>query len=187
MLAAFFALAGALVGVVGSAVADAMREKRELRRRNQDELRSTCADFTSQLGRVRRYLFAVQDEPQNEELWKLIDSAFTEARAHNERLLITAESAATQEAADRVIACTSGMIRARKMQSGEYSEFRNEFDRWLEKLYVSIREELGLRNPANLYMKRLSRVHIDPSIGGIQGGSDESTLLSPENSARAQP
>jgi hypothetical protein len=164
MTAALYALAGALIGVIGSAVADMIREKRELRRRNQEELRSICSDFTAQLARVRRYLFRLQSDPQNEELWELVDSAFTEARAHNERLLITAELMATQEAARHAIHFVYWMIQVTRLQSGGYDECREEFGRWLEKLYVSVRRELGLKNPMDVYLQRLDHPPINVPI-----------------------
>jgi len=161
MFAALYALAGALIGVVGAALADAIREKRELRRRNQEELRSICSDFTSQMARVRRYLFRLMSEPGNEEIWKQIEASFTEARAHYERLLITAELVATQEAARHVLHFAYWMIHAARTQSTGYEECREELVKWLEKLYTEVRQELNLRNPENVYWKQLD----DPPAG----------------------
>lgn len=164
MTAALFALAGTLIGVIGSTMADIIREKRDLRRRNQDELRSICSDLTSQLGRIRRCLFMLQSDPKNEDLWRLVDSAHTEARALYERLLITSELTATQEAARHVTDSAFSMMQARRAQSDDYQAHREEFGEWLEKLYVSVRRELGLRSPTNIYTQSLYN-RLDPQSG----------------------
>jgi len=158
MFAVFYALAGALVGVIGTALADVMREKRDLRRRNQEELRSICSSFTIGLARTRRYLFQLQSEPQQEETWQLAEASFTEVRAHYERLLITAELVTAQEAARHVVHFMYWMMQAVRMQSTGYDACRDEFNKWLEKFYVEARRELGLRNPNNVYLKQLDDV-----------------------------
>lgn len=155
MSAAFFALAGALIGVLGTVLADIVREKREVRRRNQEQLRSICSDFTSHIGRTRRHLFSLKDKPQDKEIWALVGTSFTEARADYERLLITSESIETQEAARHVIHFTYWLMQVTHMNLTGYDECITELTEWLGKLYKEVRSELGLKHPANVYQNRL--------------------------------
>jgi hypothetical protein len=155
MSAAFFALAGALIGVLGTVLADMLREKRAVRRRNQEQLRSICSDFTSHIGRTRRHIFSLKNKPQDKEIGALVETSFTEARAELERLLITSESIETQEAARYVIHLTYWLIQVTHRGLTGYDECATELDEWLSKLYREVRSELGLKHAANVYQKRL--------------------------------
>jgi len=151
MPAALYALAGTLIGILGTMVVDTVRERREARRRNQEALRTVCSDFMAQVARVRRYSFALRDEPQNQETWLLIRSAYTEARAYYERLLITADSLSTQKAARNVLHFVYWMSRTAHRNITGFDESANALHDWTAKLYAEVRRELDLRHPDDVY------------------------------------
>ncbi len=124
-------------------------------RRNQEQLRSICSDFTSHIGRTRRHLFSLKNKPQDEEIWALVETSFTEARADLEALLITSESIETQEAARYVIHFTYWLMQVTRMGFTGYDECVTGLTEWLGKLYRAVRSELGLKYPANVYQRRL--------------------------------
>jgi hypothetical protein len=151
MPAALYALAGTLIGILGTVLADAMRARREARRRNQEALRTVCSDFMAQVARVRRYSMALREEPQNQETWLVIQSAFIEVRAYYERLLITTDSFATQEAARHVVHFVYWMSRAAHNKITGFDDCENELRDWAANLYAEVRRELGLRHPDDVY------------------------------------
>ena len=55
MSAAFYALAGTVIGILGTVLLDIVRARRETRSRAREALRVVCSEFTTQLTRVRRY------------------------------------------------------------------------------------------------------------------------------------
>jgi hypothetical protein len=155
MPAALYALAGTLIGILGTVLVDAVRARREARRQNQEALRTVCSDFMAQVARVRRYSFALRDalreESQNQETWLVIQTAFIEVRAYYERLLLTADSLATQEAARHVVHFVYWMSRAANREITGFDDCENELHNWNAKLYAEVRRELGLRHPGNVY------------------------------------
>jgi hypothetical protein len=149
--AALYALAGTVIGILGTVLADAIRERRQERLQSQEALRTACSDFMAQVARVRRYSLTLRLEPQNQETWLLTRGAFTEARAHYERLLITADSLATQEAARHVIHFVYWMSRAAHGDITGFAECHDELRDWTAKPYAEVRRELRLRHPDAVY------------------------------------
>jgi hypothetical protein len=154
---ALYALAGTVIGILGTVLVDMVRARRDDRSRSQVALRDACSDFAAQVARVRRYSLRLRREPQNHEFSSLLETAFTEARAYYERLFITAESLATQEAARHVIHFTNLMVRAAGMERTGFLEAETQMFNWSARLYAEVRRELGLKHPDNVYK--------DPSDG----------------------
>lgn len=152
MSSALYALAGTVIGVLGTVLVDVVRGRREERGRSHEALRTVSADFTAQIARVRRYSFQVRAEPGNQGTWQMLETEFSEARASYERLLLTSESTVTQEASRRVVHFTYHMAYAARVQQAEtFRQCETEMMNWSAKLYTEIRRELGLKNPANVY------------------------------------
>lgn len=176
MYAAFYALAGALIGVLGSVLVDIIHERRGVKHRNQGELRIICSEFNSQVTRVRRNLGRLRHEPQNESIWELVEASFTEARSHHERLLITSELIATQEAARHVLHFIYWMIQAQRTHSNDLEECRVECNKWQRRLYIEVRRELGVKHPTNVYLERFYHSPRGiPSSGPILGKSEQNS------------
>ncbi len=151
MSGALYALAGTVIGILGTALTDVIRGRREDRSRSHDVLRSVSSDFTAQIGRVRRYCLYLKNNPEDREAWSTLEEAFTEARANYERLLITADSIATQEAARHITHYAFWMTRAANGERTGFYEAEAEMFSWSAKLRAEVRRELGLKNPGNVY------------------------------------
>jgi hypothetical protein len=99
-----FALAGALVGVLGTVLVAAVGVRADDRRTSREALRTACTDFTTQAARIRRLSHAIDMHPEQQaQLRPRLDEALVEARAGYERLRLTAESRTAQEAARYVL------------------------------------------------------------------------------------
>jgi hypothetical protein len=154
MSAALYALAGTVIGVLGTVLADLVRASREHRNLARNALRVVCSDFTAQIARVRRYSIQLRREPQGplyQETWQQLQATFTEARAYYERLLITADSVAIQEAARHVVHYAYYMSRAAHMEMTGFAEAQAEMFSWSTRLYIEVRRELGVKHPRNVY------------------------------------
>jgi hypothetical protein len=136
MSAALYAIAGTIVGVLGTALVDALRSRRDDRGRSKEALRTVASDFTAQVARVRRYSIGCADQPEAyDTVWPRIEAAFAEARAYYERLRITSESMAVQEAARYVIHFTYGMTRLVRKNRTIFDEANLSMLTWSLTLY----------------------------------------------------
>jgi hypothetical protein len=152
MPAALYALAGTIVGVLGTVLVDAIRSRRDEHSRSKEGLRTVTSDLTAQVARVRRYtLRAIQGPGERDDLRPQFEAAFAEARACYERLLITAESIAIQEAARHVIHYTYWMTELACGNMADFDEAHVAMLDWSLKLYTEVRRELGLKSPASVY------------------------------------
>jgi hypothetical protein len=178
--AAVYALAGTLIGVLGTVLADAVRGKRDKRRQNQEQLRNVCSEFMAYISRLRRYSIALVGGPPDQEAWRLIETTFTEARVCYEQLLITTESIATQEAARHLLHFAYWLTRAAHMERTGFDEIEAELRGWCTKLYSEVRLELGLKNPNHVYEdpigglrvpgQKIERPYEPPSSGTVDSG-----------------
>lgn len=164
MSEAFYALAGTVVGILGTLLADIVRARRDDRSRSQEILRAACADFNAQIGRLRRYCLQLKSRPGDKDALATVESAFIEARANYERLLLSAESVATQEAARYVIHYVFWMTRAANMERTGFYEAEPEMYDWSAKLRVEVRRELGLKHADDVY-KETPRGLPEPGVG----------------------
>jgi hypothetical protein len=151
MSEAIYALAGTVIGIIGTLLTDIIRGRREDRTRSQEALRAVSSDFAAQIGRIRRYCLQLLYHPEDQGARSTLDGAFTEARANYERLLLTADSVATQEAARYVIHYTFWMTRAANKERTGFYEAEAEMFSWSAKLRAEVRRELGLKHPDNVF------------------------------------
>ncbi len=153
MSAALYALAGTVIGVLGAVLVDAVRARRDTRRVAREALRIVCSDFTTQLTRARRYSQVNHgpEGPLDEETWQQLQVTFTEARTCYERMLITASSVAIQEAARNTLHYTYWMWRMARTEGSGFRDAEVQALRWSKKLYITVRQELGIKNAGNVY------------------------------------
>jgi hypothetical protein len=111
MAAAFFALAGALIGVLGAFVIEFFRAQTENSRRRQEILRLTCADFATAVTHMWNLAVELEAKPADTELKNSFYEAHREARVHYERLRLTAASEAVQKAARYTLRYAYGLLR----------------------------------------------------------------------------
>jgi hypothetical protein len=171
---ALFALAGALIGVLGGVLTAAFGARAEDRRANREALRTVCTDFATATARIRRLSFEIRRDPDNQSLELRVEEALTEARASYERLRLTTESYRAQEAARHVVHFSNWMSWSARKNREDFEEAHIEFHRWIQKFYEEMRRELGVKRPTNIYT--------DPTEGlpGLAARSDsESTDARP--------
>jgi hypothetical protein len=163
---ALFALAGALIGVLGGVLTAAFGARAEDRRANREALRAVCTDFAIATARVRRLSIEIGRDPDNRSLELRVEEALTEARASFERLRLTTESYRAQEAARYVVHFSNEMSWSARKNRGDFKKSHIEFHRWIERFYAEMRRELGVKKPTNIYT--------DPAEGlpGLETGSD---------------
>lgn len=68
MAAAFFALGGALIGVVGTLLTALVGGRREERRTRTDTLRQACTEFLTEVSRLRDLSHELHVEPERADL-----------------------------------------------------------------------------------------------------------------------
>lgn len=155
MSQAIFALAGALVGVLGTALAEVMRSRREQQRLRLEALRLTCADFISAITRVRVMAFDVYRHRLDDDLRTRVREAHGEARIHYERLRLLTESRPVQEAARYALRHAWSLIlrcegRPPRAEEGDRGALGLLYDT-LSALLVETRRELGLRHANDVF------------------------------------
>jgi hypothetical protein len=151
MSEAFFALAGALIGVLGGVLTAAFGARAEDRRANREALRAVCTDFATATARVRRLSFELRRDPDNSSLILRVEEALTDARASYERLRLTTESYSAQEAARHVVHFSNWMSWSARKKREDFEEAHAEFHRWTKQLYEEMRRELGVKRPTSVY------------------------------------
>lgn len=144
MSQAIFALAGAIVGVLGTALAALVAARHEEQRIWREALRTVCANLTAQVSELQDLSHQLRDQPHDPDLQQAAQLVHTKARGFYEQLRLTSRSVATQEAARWVIHCIYWQWRATQGGPGDFWEWRKLLYEWLTKLYVQARKELGL-------------------------------------------
>lgn len=179
MSAALYALAGTVIGILGTVLLDIVRGRRETRSRAREVLRVVCSDFTTQLTRARRYSGIHHGPlgPVDQETWQQMQAIFTEARTCYERMLITADSVSIQAAARCALHYTFWMWRTARTDDQAFKEAEAQTLSWLKKLYVEVRRELGIKSPGNVYEdphgglpKPGIEHNLDPGMSGLREG-----------------
>jgi hypothetical protein len=174
MSEAFFALAGALIGVLGGVLTAAFGARAEDRRANREALRAVCTDFATATARVRRLSIELRRDSDNPSLELRVEEALTDARASYERLRLTTESYSAQEAARHVVHFSNWMSWSARKKRDDFEEAHTEFHRWTKQLYEEMRRELGVKRPTSVYTDPLE------GLPGPTAGSDsESTDARP--------
>jgi hypothetical protein len=151
--AAIFALAGALIGVLGTLAVEVVRNRAEDRRSDRETIRLTCADFTASVARMVN--FSIQVKNPDADYINKMREAHVEARASYERLRLISGSREVQEAGRHVLRYSFGLLR----RAGGKPPRTDELERgpsvmlqdWLIRLYVEVRKEMGIPHPEDVY------------------------------------
>jgi hypothetical protein len=111
MAAAIYALAGALIGVLGAFTIEWVRARNENLRLRYDKLQFVCADFTAAVTHMWNLAVELTAKPADTELTNSFHEAHREARMHYERLRLTAASGNVQKSARYVLRYAYGLLR----------------------------------------------------------------------------
>jgi hypothetical protein len=144
MSQAFFALAGAMVGVLGTVLTALVGTRHEERRIWRETLRSVVANLTSEVSQLRDLSHQLHRDPDDADLRRAAEQAHTKARGFQEQLRLTSRSMATQEAGRWLVHSAYHQWKATQGGRGDFWEARRALDRWLTRLYAETRKELGL-------------------------------------------
>jgi hypothetical protein len=155
MSQAIFALAGALVGVLGTVLTELIRSRREELRFRREALRITCADFISAITKVRVMAFDVQRHELDDDLKARIRELHGDARIHYERLRLLTESRRAQEAARYALRHAWSLIlrsegRPPRPEEGDRGALALLYDS-LSILLAETRRELGVARPDDVF------------------------------------
>jgi hypothetical protein len=148
MSAALFALAGALIGVLGTVLTEVVRGHRDDKKLRQEQLRSVCADFATEVTRLQDISQELRNSPEDIQLQNIAQEVHSRAHAMQERLRLTSRSVATQEAGRWLLHCVYYEWRSTQGGPGEFWQAHEGVNEWLTKLHVEARKELGLGDSA---------------------------------------
>ncbi len=154
MTAAIFALAGTLLGILGTLAVELTRSRAEGVQSQREALRLACADFTAAVARMINLTIELKKIEDAEQISSMRE-AHREARVHYERLRLVAVSQDTQKAGRYALRYTYGLLR---LAEGKFSR-EDERERGprmllqdsLMTLYSEVRREMGLRHAADVY------------------------------------
>jgi hypothetical protein len=157
MSQALFALAGAIVGVLGTVLTTLVGARHEEQRTWRESLRSVAANLITEVSLLRDLSYQLRGDPDDPDLRHDAEQAHMRARGFQEQLRLTSKSKATQEAGRRLIHNVYYLWRSTQGGPADFREASKALDEWLTKLYVATRKELGLG---------ASDVYEDP-VGGL--------------------
>ena len=171
MAAAIFALAGTLLGVLGTLAVNLSQSRREDIRAHRDTVRLACADFTAAITRMRTLAMELRNNHPSSEQMKLMHEAHREARVHYERLRLTATSPSVQRAGRLVLRYAYGLLRQMEGKSLRDDEKASSPLRLLHDslmtLYAEARRELRVPGADDIYREPDEWVgEIDPDAWG---------------------
>jgi hypothetical protein len=155
MSEAVFALAGALVGVLGTLGTEFLRARRDERRLRTEVVQRAAADFVSLISDVVQISLDMGENPNDDALLSKASDANRAMRAQYERLRLVASRCQTQEAARHMIRYAYGIQR---MALGRPPR-EDEHDReplalvadWMVTFCIEVRKETGVSEPENVY------------------------------------
>jgi hypothetical protein len=157
MAAAIYALAGALIGVLGAFAIELVRARTENLRLHQETLRLTCADFTATVSRMWNLAIELKAMPADTELASSFHKSFREARMHYERLRLTAASGKVQKEARYVLRYSYGLLREREgkprredeREVGPFMMLQHS----LRNLVTAVRGEIGVPHADDVFQE----------------------------------
>jgi hypothetical protein len=145
MSAAFFAIVGTVVGILGSMLANLVSARNEERRIWRESLRLMCANFTTEIIHLRGLSHELRHNPDAEELRRAARETHSRARSLQEQLRITSRSQQTQEAGRQLIHNAYYLWRSAQGDGrADFAAARDGLDGWLPQFYKEVRKELGL-------------------------------------------
>jgi hypothetical protein len=154
VIAAIFALAGALIGVTGSVLVEHVRARADVYRRHGAALQEACAEFASALVHVRHLSLRVRDEGDpDREIEGRIRASYEEAWRAYVRIQLLSNSERMQHEARYAIRHAWGF--SQEMTTGidpRTDEYPSEapgvrLTESLRRFYVEARRELGVKAP----------------------------------------
>jgi hypothetical protein len=150
MSQAFFAIAGTIVGVLGTIVANVatnlINAKREDAKAWQETFRSVVSELTSEVLNMRGLSHRIREYPEDKDLRLAIQRSFTRVQTLRRTLQLISKSRATQEASDLVNHYVYWVWRIARGDGGlaDFDMAEESTNLWLRKLYTEVRKELGL-------------------------------------------
>jgi hypothetical protein len=158
MSEAFFALAGALIGVLGTLGTEFMRARRDEHRTKLVALQLASFEFLGAIAQMRMIIYNLHQDPSNEKIIDRMFDAHMQARASFERLRLTSSSVKVQEAGRYILRYAFGLLRlvqGKDRRSDELDKHPAELiSEWHEALLVEIRRELGVTHPDRIFADR---------------------------------
>jgi hypothetical protein len=156
MTAAIFALIGAVIGVLGTALTQLIKARADDTKSRRDNLRLICADFATAVAQIKELACQVIEKRADSDpsAWASINKAHLEARAHFESLRLIS-SLQVQESSRLTLRYAYGL-----MQEAEGKPPRDDeeeqgplklFYLSLTQLYIAVRSELGIPNPEDVF------------------------------------
>lgn len=177
MTAAWFALGGALIGVLGTVLTELARGRRDDRNVWRGELRSVCAEFVSEVVHLQDLSHELRRSPEDSEIKRAAQETHSKMRALQDLLRLTSQSVSTQEAARRLQHCSYHQWRSTLGGRSDFWEADKEVRACLTKFYVAARKELGLESSA---------VYEDPPEGLPIPGDNLLSAAGPDADPAAQ-
>jgi hypothetical protein len=155
MSEAIFALAGTLIGVLGTLLVDQSRARTERQQARRDALRDVCADYVAAIANMRNYAIDVTKNPRNAKAVTAMREAHNEARTQYERLRLTADSVAVQKSGRHVLRYAYGLMRLTESRAPRADEREQGpllmLQDALMELYAEVRREIGLPHANDVY------------------------------------
>jgi hypothetical protein len=155
MTAAIFALAGTLLGIVGTLATELVRSRTANTRARQEELRLACADFTACVARIWNLSIELKRNAGDAELAQSMYGAHRDARVNYERLRLTAVSRDIQESGRHVLRYAYGLLRQAEGKPPREDERARGplimLHDSLMTLYAQVRRELGIPHADEVY------------------------------------
>lgn len=176
MSAAFFALGGAIIGVLGTVLTELVRDRRDDQKLWREQFRSICAEFVGEITRLQDLSHQLRRTPGDAELQAAAQETLSRVRSQEERLRLTSKSVPTQEAARWLEHCIYYQWRSTQGAEADFWQARKEARTWLAKFNTEARKELGLAGSA-LYQ--------DPPDGFPVPGGESHRPQHPDRPAEA--
>jgi hypothetical protein len=111
MISAIFALAGTLIGLLGTVAVELFRGRTDDTRSRRDALRLACADFTADVARMKNLSIELMNDPADKAILNAMRESHREARVHYERLRLITASQSAQEAGRYLVRYAYGLLR----------------------------------------------------------------------------
>lgn len=155
MLAASFALAGTLLGIIGALAIDFARSRRDARAQQSSALRAACVEFLGTIEQMRHLTYELNREPSDTDLRNRILDTHMRARSAYEQLRLSSYSAKTQEAGRYVLRYAYGILRlayGRDLRDDERDKHPIQLlGEWQAALLVEVRRELGYKDVSSVF------------------------------------
>jgi hypothetical protein len=146
--AAWFALGGAFIGVLGTVLTDLARGRRDDRKLWREELRTVCAEFVGEVAHLESFSHELRRSPDDSQLQRAAQEAQSRVVGLQDRIRLTSKSVSTQEAARWLVHCSYWQWRSTQGGRGDFWQAQEDIHIWLVKFYVAARKELGLEGSA---------------------------------------